>query len=64
MENTKQRLKRDYNEAIEKYNSGELVGFFRNIRPAIEAFCKLVVYDLVDLQLAEQLFADTVQNFV
>ena len=55
MENIKQRLKRDYNEAIEKYNNGDCVGFFRNIRPAIEAFCKLVVCDLVGQQLAEEL---------
>ncbi len=31
--------------------------FFRNIRPAIELFCKLVIYDLVEKQLAEDLLS-------
>lgn len=49
------RFARSYNEAIMKYNGGDCDFFFRNIRPAIEAFCKLVIYDLVDQQLASDL---------
>ena len=55
MEKIKQRFAHDYNEAIDNYNSGDCVLFFRNIRPAIETFCKLVIYDLVGSQLAEEL---------
>lgn len=57
MENIKQRFQHDYNEAIDNYNSGDCVLFFRNIRPAIETFCKLVIYDLVDAVLAEELLS-------
>ena len=57
MEKIKQRFAHDYNEAIDNYNSGDCVLFFRNIRPAIETFCKLVIYDLVGSQLAEELLS-------
>lgn len=57
MENIKQRFLHDYNEAIDNYNSGDCVLFFRNIRPAIETFCKLVIYDLVDAVLADELLS-------
>lgn len=55
MDNIKESFKHDYNEAIENYNGGDYVLFFRNMRPAIEGFCKLVIYDLVDKCLAEDL---------
>ena len=54
MEDIKIRFQHDYNEAIDNYNSGDCVLFFRNIRPAIETFCKLVIFDLVDAILAYQ----------
>ncbi len=57
MEKIKQRFAHDYNEAIDNYNSGDCVLFFRNIRPAIETFCKLVIFDLVDAVLAEELLS-------
>lgn len=34
MEDIKIRFQHDYNEAIDNYNSGDCVLFFRNIRPA------------------------------
>ena len=52
MEDIKIRFQHDYNEAIDNYNSGDCVLFFRNIRPAIETLCKLVIFDLVDTVLA------------
>lgn len=55
MENIKEDFKRDYNNAIEDYNNGDLTGFFRNMRPAIESFCKMVIYDLVETPLAKDL---------
>lgn len=51
MEDIKIRFQHDYNEAIDNYNSGDCVLFFRNIRPAIETFCQLVIFDLVDTVL-------------
>lgn len=57
MEDIKIRFQHDYNEAIDNYNSGDCVLFFRNIRPAIETFCKLVIFDLVDTVLAEELLS-------
>ncbi len=40
-------LKHDFNLAVENYNIQDYVGFFRNIRPAIELFCKLIIYDTI-----------------
>lgn len=57
MESVKKRFAHDYNEAIDNYNSGDCVLFFRNIRPAIETFCKLVIYDLAGKILAEDLLS-------
>lgn len=57
MEDIKQSFQHDYNEAIDNYNSGDCILFFRNIRPAIENFCRLVIYDLVEKQLAEELLS-------
>ncbi len=57
LDRIKDRFSHDYNEAIDNYNNGDCVLFFRNIRPAIESFCKLVIYDLVGSQLAEELLA-------
>lgn len=52
MEELKQKFAHDYNEAIENYNNGDCVLFFRNIRPAIESFCRIVIYDLLGKDLA------------
>lgn len=52
MEAIKQSFAHDYNEAIENYNNGDCILFFRNIRPAIESFCRIVIYDLLGNDLA------------
>lgn len=57
LQDIKQKFAHDYNEAIDNYNSGDCVLFFRNIRPAIETFCVLVIYDLVGMELAEDLLS-------
>jgi len=57
MENIKQQFAHDYNEAIEKFNNGDCILFFRNIRPAIENFCKLVIYDLLGEELSEKVLS-------
>ncbi len=57
MDNKKKDFEHDYNEAIDNYNNGDCVLFFRNFRPAIESFCKLVIYDLVGKEMAEDLLA-------
>ena len=59
MEELKQEFKHDYNEAIHQYNNGDSVNFFRNIRPAIEKFCRLVVYDQLGQELAEEVLSGT-----
>lgn len=37
----------DYKEAIVKYNSFNFSFYLRNMRPALERFCKLIVYDVL-----------------
>ena len=49
-------FRRDYEAALTAYNNAEYVLFFRNIRPAIESFCKLAVYDIInDDELSDSL---------
>ena len=48
MEAIKNSLKHDYNLAVDSYNKKDYVSFFRNIRPAIELLCKLIIYDVLD----------------
>ena len=37
----------DYLEAIAKFNSSNFVLYLRNMRPTLERFCKLVIYDVL-----------------
>ena len=48
MEAIKNSLKHDYNLAVDSFNKKDYVSFFRNIRPAIEWLCKLIIYDILD----------------
>lgn len=41
-------FERDYKEAISKYGQGNYVLFLRNLRPALEWLCKIVVFDVLD----------------
>lgn len=50
METIKNSLKHDYNLAVDSFNRKDYVSFFRNIRPAIEWLCKLIIYDVLDNQ--------------
>ena len=47
METIKKDLERDYNLAVGAYENNDYVLFFRNIRPAIELLCKLLIHDFV-----------------
>lgn len=47
MEAIKNSLTRDYNFAVDSFNKKDYVSFFRNIRPAIESLCKLIIYDFL-----------------
>lgn len=47
MEAIKNSLTRDYNIAVDSFNKKDYVSFFRNIRPAIESLCKLIIYDFL-----------------
>lgn len=42
-----ERLTTDFNLAVEAYNKADYYLFFRNIRPAIENFSKLLIFDLL-----------------
>lgn len=55
MKELKQKFAHDYNEAIENYNNGDCILFFRNIRPAIEYFCRIVINDLLGQELAAKI---------
>lgn len=37
----------DYKEAIVKYNSFNFAFYLRNMRPALERFCKLIIFDVL-----------------
>ena len=47
MESIKNSFKHDYNLAVDCFNKKDYTSFFRNIRPAIELLCKLVIYDII-----------------
>lgn len=47
MEQLIQNFTRDYNRAVEEYFEGKYTFFLRNIRPAIEWLCKLVIANLI-----------------
>lgn len=48
MESIKNSFKHDYNLAVDCFNKKDYTSFFRNIRPAIELLCKLVIYDIIN----------------
>lgn len=48
MESIKNGFKHDYNLAVDCFNKKDYTSFFRNIRPAIELLCKLVIYDIIN----------------
>lgn len=58
MKEIKEYLKHDYNIAVDAFNKKDYRGFFRNIRPAIELICKLLIHDfLADEDLAEEIIS-------
>lgn len=58
MEEIKEYLKHDYDIAVDAFNKKDYRGFFRNIRPAIELLCKLLIHDFVsDDELAEDIIS-------
>ena len=50
MEQLKNNFKRDYELSVNSFNSKDYTSFFRNIRPAIEWLCKLVIYDALGVK--------------
>lgn len=61
MEDIKQYLKHDYEVAVDSFNKRDYRGFFRNIRPAIELLCKLLIHEFVsDDNLAEDIISGNV----
>ena len=58
MEDIKNLLKHDYDIAVDAFNKKDYRGFFRNIRPAIELLCKLLIHEFVsDEDLAENIIS-------
>lgn len=61
MEEIKRYLKHDYDIAVDAFNKRDYRGFFRNIRPAIELLCKLLIHEFVsDEELAEDIISGNV----
>lgn len=61
MEDIKQYLKHDYDIAVDAFNKRDYRGFFRNIRPAIELLCKLLIHEFVsDEDMAEDIISGNV----
>ena len=61
MEEIKKYLKHDYDIAVDAFNKKDYRGFFRNIRPAIELLCKLLIHEFVsDENLAEDIISGNV----
>jgi len=61
MEEIKEYLKHDYDIAVDAFNKRDYRGFFRNIRPAIELLCKLLIHEFVsDDDLAEDIISGNV----
>lgn len=48
MEKIKNSFIHDYNLAVDCFNKKDYTSFFRNVRPAIELLCKLVIYDIIN----------------
>ena len=57
-EELKTEFLRDYSAAVSFFNENDLIHFNRDIRPAIENFCKLLLLDLV----GQQAFRDIEDN--
>jgi len=47
MNSLQQEFIKDYKESIAKYNSSNFVFYLRHMRPALERFCKLIIYDVL-----------------
>lgn len=61
MDEIKQYFKHDYDLAVDAFNKRDYRGFFRNIRPAIELLCKLLIHEFVsDEDLAEDIISGNV----
>ena len=43
-------FQRDYSRAISFYKENDLIHFNRDIRPAIENFCRLLIFDIIGEQ--------------
>lgn len=48
MEALRNSFKHDYDIAVVSFNQQDYVAFFRNIRPAIELICKLIIHDVIN----------------
>lgn len=60
IENIKESLKRDFNRAVEEYNSKEYIFFYRDMRVALENLTKLMLADtLGNEMLADELISGT-----
>lgn len=56
MNSLQENFLKDYKESIAKYNSSNFVFYLRNMRPALERFCMLIIYDVLgDESLFEEL---------
>lgn len=60
LQELKNEFKRDYSYAVSDYNSNNLVGFNRHIRPTIEKFSKIILFDII----GEQNVRDIEDNLV
>lgn len=58
MNSLQQDFLNDYKESIAKFNSSNFVFYLRNMRPALERFCKLIIYDV----LADEFLYDELLN--
>lgn len=47
LQELKDEFKRDYSSAISLYKENDLIHFNRDIRPAIENFCRLLIFDVI-----------------
>ena len=60
IDNIKESLKRDFDRAVEEYNSKEYIFFYRDMRVALENLAKLMLADtLGDERLADELICGT-----
>lgn len=50
LQELKDEFKRDYSSAVSFYNVNDIIHFYRDIRPSIENFGKLILFDIVGEQ--------------